>query len=106
MVHTSRILAVACVLVVAVVGVAYAFPEYVTPYGDYCRDCTSYGSCREAIPRHEAIKAIDKYYRAKGYRIGTFIIRGRFIEADVYKDDKLVDRVVFDRKTGRLRSAY
>jgi hypothetical protein len=87
-------------------GAAQAFPGYVTPYGDYCREYNRYGACREAIPPQEAMKAIDRYYREKGYRIRTFTPRGRFIEVDVYKDDRQVDKVIFDRKTGRLRSVY
>lgn len=87
-------------------GASQAFPEYVTPYGDYCREYNHYGSCREAIPPQEAMKAIDRYYRDKGYRIRSFTPRGRFIEVDVYKDYRQVDKVIFDRKTGRLRSVY
>ncbi|MBA4374205.1 MAG: hypothetical protein C0402_15245 [Thermodesulfovibrio sp.] len=87
-------------------GASHAFPEYVTPYGDYCREYNNYGSCKEAIPQQEAMKAIERYYREKGYRIRSFTPRGRFIEADVYKNDRQVDKVIFDRKTGRLRSVY
>lgn len=87
-------------------GASQAFPAYVTPYGDYCREYNSYGSCREAISPQQAMKAIDRYYREKGCQIRTFMPRGRFIEVDVYKDDRQVDKVIFDRKTGRLRSVY
>jgi len=87
-------------------GLSQAYHEYVTPYGDYCRDFAVYGSCREPIPVHDAMKAIDKYYREKGYRISAFTQRGRFIQVEVFKNDRQVDRVIFDRKTGRLRSVY
>ncbi len=87
-------------------GASQAFPEYVTPYGDYCREYNRYGSCREDIPPQEAMKAIDRYYREKGYWIRSFRPRGRFIEVDVFKNERLVDKVIFDRKTGRLRSVY
>jgi len=87
-------------------GSAQAFPEYVTPYGDYCREYNNYGSFREAIPLPEAMKAIDRYYREKGYQIRAVTSRGRFIEVVVYKNDRQVDKVIFDRKTGRLRSVY
>lgn len=83
-----------------------ALPEHVTPYGDYCREYNRYGSCREDIPPQEAMKAINRYYREKGYWIRTFRPRGRFIEVDVYQNGRLVDKVIFDRKTGRLRSVY
>ncbi|TAN39072.1 MAG: hypothetical protein EPN25_12620 [Nitrospirae bacterium] len=85
---------------------ASAYPEYVTPYGAYCKDYNNYGACKEGLPQHEAMKAIDRFYRERGYRVGTFSFRGRFIEVDVYRHDRQVDRVIFDRKTGRLRSVY
>ncbi len=90
----------------AVPAVACAYSEHVTPYGDYCRDYNNYGSCKEGIPAHDAMKAMERYYRQKGYRIRGFTYRGRFIEADIFRQDKQVDKVIFDRKTGRLRSIY
>ncbi len=85
---------------------AYAGENNVTPYGDYCRDCTIYGTCKEIIPRRVAVIALDRYYGERGYRVGTIYHKGRFIEAEVFKDNRRVDVVLFDRKTGRLRSIY
>lgn len=90
-------------LMVQTVG---AFDKIITPYGDYCNECTSYGVCREVIPVKDSINAISRYYRKKGYSVGNIYHKGRFIEADVYKNGKQVDKVLFDRKTGRLRSIY
>jgi hypothetical protein len=78
----------------------------VTPYGDYCRDCTIYGTCKEIISRRVAVIALDRYYQEKGYRVGTIYHKGRFIEAEILKNNRQVDKVLFDRKTGRLRSIY
>jgi hypothetical protein len=78
----------------------------VTPYGDYCVECAVYGVCKYVVPQEEAVRAMDRYYRDRGYRMGEFRHRGRFVEAIIYKDDHAVDRVIFDRKTGRLRSIY
>ena len=78
----------------------------VTPYGDYCRDCTIYGACKEIISPRVAVIALDRYYREKGYRLGAIYHKGRFIEAVIFKNDRQVDKVLFDRKTGRLRSIY
>lgn len=85
---------------------AFADEENVTPYGDYCRDCATYGICKDVIPQKEAIKSLDKYYRDKGYRVGAVFHKGRFIEAIIFKERRQVDKVLFDRKTGRLRSVY
>ncbi|MHB8883182.1 MAG: hypothetical protein ACYC69_16950 [Thermodesulfovibrionales bacterium] len=85
---------------------ASAYAEYVTPYGAYCKDYNNYGACKEGLSQREAVKAIDRFYRERGYRISTFTFRGRFIEVDVYRRNRQVDKVIFDRKTGRLRSVY
>jgi hypothetical protein len=86
--------------------VAFAGEDAVTPYGDYCKDCTDYGVCKDLMAPHDAVKSIHRYYREKGYRMGAVYHKGRFIEADIYKKDRQVDKVLFDRKTGRLRSIY
>lgn len=78
----------------------------VTPYGDYCRDCTIYGTCKEVISPRVAVIALGRYYQEKGYRLGTIYHKGRFIEAEIFKNGRQVDKVLFDRKTGRLRSIY
>ena len=85
---------------------ASAFERVITPYGDYCKECTSYGVCGSVIPVKESVNAISRYYQKKGYTVGNIRHKGRFIEVDVYKDGKQVDKVLFDRKTGRLRSIY
>ena len=76
----------------------------VTPYGDYCRECTTYGTCKSIIPIKEAVAAIGQYYRDKGCTVGRVRHKGRFIEAEIYQDNRLVDKVLFDRKTSRIRS--
>jgi len=76
----------------------------VTPYGDYCKECTTYGTCKSIIPIKEAVAAIGQYYRDKGYTVGRVRHKGRFIEAEIYRDNRLADKVLFDRKTSRIRS--
>jgi hypothetical protein len=78
----------------------------VTPYGDYCKDCAVYGTCKEPIPPGTALQSLRKYYEARGYRLGEVSHKGRFIEAEIFQDSKQVDKVIFDRKTGRIRSMY
>ena len=80
--------------------------EPVTPYGDHCREYTIYGTGREPIPLPEAIHAFKKYYDVRGYDVSILRHRGRFIEAAIYLQNRQVDRVIFDRRTGRLRSIY
>ncbi len=83
---------------------SHADSSNVTPYGDYCRECTAYGSCKETLPPKKAMTAISSYYRDKGYTVGEVRHKGRFIEAEIYEGSRLVDKVIFDRKTGRIRS--
>lgn len=99
------------VLIIAVLTVSSILPLHaddsrVTPYGDYCAECAMYGACRDVLQQDAAVRVMDKYYRDRGYQVGNILHRGRFIEAVIYKDDRQVDRVLFDRKTGRLRSIY
>jgi hypothetical protein len=84
----------------------YADDPRVTPYGGYCRECTIYGVCKEPIPPKESIHALRNYYNSRGFDIGAIQHRGRFIEAEIFRDNKPVDRIIFDRKTGRVRSVY
>jgi hypothetical protein len=83
---------------------AHAGEGMVTPYGDYCSKCTTYGTCKAPLPPLEAIAAIEQYYMDKGYKVGHVRHKGRFIEAEIYDRNRLVDKVLFDRKTGRIRS--
>ena len=98
--------AVAVIMFLSVPLFIYADESNVTPYGDYCKDCTIYGTCKEVIPPKVAVIALDRYYREKGYRVGAFYHKGRFVEAVLFKNNRQVDVVLFDRKTGRLRSIY
>ena len=83
---------------------ASAAEDMVTPYGDYCRECTTYGTCKDPLPPRKAIAAIEQYYQEKGFTVQKVRHKGRFIEAEIYQGSRLVDKVLFDRKTGRIRS--
>lgn len=102
----NRTVILICSLVLLAGHLAYADENKVTPYGDYCRDCTIYGICKDIIPLRESLIALNNYYRAKGYRVGVVRQRGRFLEVDIYKGIHPADKVLFDRKTGRVRSIY
>jgi|Deesub1362A_J573_1020465.scaffolds.fasta_scaffold00045_113 hypothetical protein len=85
---------------------AVAIERGITPYGDYCPKCSTYGICRKQLSRREAVTAIRAYFKNKGLTIGNIRGRGRFIKVDIFRHGKLVDRIIFDRRTGRLRSIY
>lgn len=78
----------------------------VTPYGDFCKKCGNYGTCRNLMNRRDAETALSEYYGAKGYTIAVENMRGRFIKARIMDRDNVVDVILFDRRTGRVRSVY
>ena len=92
------------VLLLLIGVTANAVSNRVTPYGDYCREFTIYGTCKAMLPLKESIAAIENYYRDKGCTVGRVWHKGRFIEAEIYHNNRLVDKVLFDRKTSRIRS--
>lgn len=98
--------ALAAILLIAAASVLSADDRRITPYGGYCKDCAVYGSCREAIPPKEAVQSLRKYYEERGYQLGAIAHKGRIIEAEILRNNSQVDKVIFDRKTGRIRSIY
>jgi hypothetical protein len=80
--------------------------ETSTPYGDYCRKYSHYGKNRIVHDYKHAEKALIHYYDKKGLEVKPLNRRGRFIKVNIIKDDKIVDIILFDRYTGRIRSIY
>ena len=84
----------------------YAESGTVTPYGDYPEWHSAYGICKESFDRREAEIAIERYFASRGLKAVHMRHKDRFVVADIYKDNRLFDTILFDRKTGRLRSIY
>lgn len=80
----------------------------VVPYGDYCTKCSSYGwgGMRPAVMHDEAQAALMEYFHHRGLGVRNIFGMGRFLRADVVRNGIVVDRIIFDRKTGRIRSTY
>ena len=78
----------------------------VTPYGDFCPECTKYGTCNKTLSHEDAKKAMMDYYHKKGLGVELEKKRGRFIRAKVKDKDKVIDVIIFDRRTERIRSIY
>ncbi|UCD35857.1 MAG: hypothetical protein JSU90_03225 [Nitrospiraceae bacterium] len=78
----------------------------VTPYGDYCPQCTKYGTCKTIMSHEDAKKAMLNYYDQKGLSVEMEKKEGRFIRAKVKEKNKVIDVIIFDRRTGRIRSIY
>ncbi len=82
------------------------------PYGQNCpgrRGGGPYGA-RVTVPTaDEARQVIEAYFAGQGQKVtvGPMQERGRFFVADVLDKDRLpIDRVIVDKRTGRIRSVY
>lgn len=102
------VFAIAVFIFLACISSALAWHEgkEVTPYGDFCRRCTEYGTCDSLMSDEGANKAIFEYYHAKGLNVMIENSRGRFIKAKIINKNDVVDVIIFDRRTGRVRSIY
>ncbi|MBI5674628.1 MAG: hypothetical protein HZC48_02210 [Nitrospirae bacterium] len=77
----------------------------VTPYGD-CTACGKYGICKTQMSNEDAKKAMIEYYDKKRLHIKIEKTIGRFIKAKIMDNGKVVDIIIFDCRTGRIRSIY
>ncbi len=80
--------------------------EQVTPYGDFCPRCTQYGVCKSLMSHDDSKKALIDYYNKKGFAVEVENKNGRFIRAKIKKINDVVDVIIFDRRSGRIRSIY
>jgi hypothetical protein len=87
-------------------AVSYGASDSIVPYGDYSQWCSAYGTCKEDLGPKEAEEAIEGYFANKGLRATNIRHKDRFVEAEIYRENRLIDKILFDRKTGRMRSTY
>jgi hypothetical protein len=80
--------------------------KHITPYGDFCTKTSHYGIHHDVLDNKKAKKALKHYYGSKGLDIEVTDIKGRFLKVLVKDNGKVVDKVIFDRRTGRIRSVY
>jgi hypothetical protein len=99
---------VSAAILISIISLSPAYAEKggITPYGDYCDECTTYGKCKNPLTMKQAITSIEQYYKEKGYSVKNHRQKGRFVEAEIYNENKLIDKVLFDRHTGRIRSVF
>lgn len=70
-------------------------------------DQRSYGEKKKISTTEEALKALKKHFEKKDIVIGEIIEKELYFEAEI-KDQKntVVDKVIIDKRTGRIRSIY
>ncbi len=78
----------------------------ITPYGDYCRRMSHYGMHKSIIDLKHAEEALRHYYGKKGLSIEIVDNKGRFLKVKIKDNNTVVDIIVFDRNSGRIRSVY
>jgi len=83
--------------------------EDKSPYGDYKKGPadTGYGEKRPVTTIEEAQKVLTGYFSKKNVKIGEIREQELFFEAEI-RDGKnnLIDKVIVDKRTGRIRSTY
>jgi hypothetical protein len=66
-----------------------------------------YGEKKEVLTPADAEKILKQYFAKKNVTIGEIKERELYFEAEVRdKDNKLIDKVIVDKRTGRIRSIY
>jgi hypothetical protein len=74
------------------------------PYGESDR---GYGERKAVSNSQHARKLLKDYYAGRDVKIGDIRERELFFEADIRdRRGTLVDKVIIDKRTGRIRSMY
>ena len=88
----------------ASIAYAGAPKKAVTPYGDSCPLCGVYGYCSKQPSDEKAAAVLRAHYGKKGLGAAVTKRAGRFLEAEIYRGNKTVDRILLDLRTGKIRS--
>jgi hypothetical protein len=79
------------------------------PYGDYCPNSQRgwYGAKRAVKSVQEARKILGEYLKGYDVLIDTIREKEWFFEAEIKdKNNTLLDILIVDKRTGRIRSIY
>ncbi|MDA8423157.1 MAG: hypothetical protein M0Z89_07460 [Nitrospiraceae bacterium] len=79
------------------------------PYGGYCRGPRWgwYGAKNPVKTVEDARSLLKRYFEDQEVVIGKITEKEWYFEADIKdKKDTLVDRVIVDKRTGRIRSIF
>ena len=78
----------------------------VTPYGDFCNRVSHYGIHKHLLDNKQVKNSLEHYFGGKGLSIEIINSKGRFVKTAVKDGETIVDTIIFDRHTGRIRSVY
>ena len=75
------------------------------PYG--ISEGGGYGQQREVTSGDQAKKILEEYFSKKDVKIGKITEKNLYFEAEIVdKSGKVIDTVIVDKRTGRIRSIY
>lgn len=90
-------------------SLSFADAENASPYGGYKKGAaqTGYGEKKPVNTIEEAREALTEYFAKQDVKIGEIREQILFFEAEIRdKNNNLVDKVIVDKRTGRIRSTY
>ena len=97
------------VMILFMFSFADAGADDASPYGDYKKGTaeSSYGEKRPVTSPEEAKKVLTEYFAKKDVKIGEIREQKLFFEAEIRdRNNTLIDKVIIDKRTGRIRSTY
>lgn len=77
------------------------------PYGDYCDGSRwgRYGANDPVKTAKDARERLKQFFEDDDVVVGAITERARYFEAEIQDSDgEIVDRVIIDKRTGRIRS--
>ena len=86
-------------------GPAYAYAGDEGPYGG--SQGGTYGEKQQVTTKEEARGLLKDYFSKKDVSIGEIREKQYYFEADILDaKGKVIDKVIVDKRTGRIRSIY
>jgi hypothetical protein len=87
-------------------GYALHDKKTVIPYGDFCDRVSKYGIHKHMLNTEQVEQALKHYFGEKGLNFEIISSRGRFAKVVIKDKNDIVDTIIFDRHTGRIRSVH
>lgn len=101
-----------CVVVVAAaIGILFS-PLCISTFTGFSGTASaaaqkSYGEKEAVTTAEEAIKALKKHFEKKDIIIGEIIEKELYYETEIRdRNNTVIDKVIVDKRTGRIRSIY
>lgn len=96
------------VLLVLACCLSFALAEEKSPYGTYHKgSADGYGGKKPVTTKEDALKVLKNFFADKGVKIGNIKEKELFFEAEILdKNNNVIDKVIIDKRTGRIRSIY